>query len=86
MSKIIYIIDDKPDELASLFLLLQKLDPSWQVKAYSQPELLLEEARKCRPHLIPADDFMPAMRSSELLDRARRSCPRRCAFSSRATS
>jgi hypothetical protein len=29
---------------------------------------------------------MPAMRSSELLDRARRSCPRRCAFSSRATS
>ena len=36
--KIIYIIDDKPDELASLFLLLQKLKSSWQVKAYSQPD------------------------------------------------
>ena len=75
MSKIIYIIDDKPDELESLFQLLQKLEPSWQVKAYSQPELLLEETRKSRPHLILADDFMPTERGSELLDRVRRSLP-----------
>ena len=75
MPKQIYIIDDQPDQLELMDLLLRELNKEWRVHPFSSPHQLMEAVQQAPPHLVLADDMMPEMRGSELLDRVRQVSP-----------
>src|SRR5579872_5112734 len=75
MSKIIYIVDDERGVLQELGLLLRKLDSSWQVAEFSTPERALSAVRTNPPNLVLADQDMPGMTGSQMLESIRQMAP-----------
>jgi HD-like signal output (HDOD) protein/CheY-like chemotaxis protein len=75
MSKIIYVVDDEPEELQLLGLLLRRLDPSWQVMEFSTPAQALAVARTTAPNLVLADQNLSGMTGHQMLDSIRQMAP-----------
>ena len=75
MSKIIYVVDDEPEVLELLGLLLRRLDASWQVMEFSTPAQALTAARTTAPNLVLADQNLSGMTGHQMLDSIRQMAP-----------
>jgi HD-like signal output (HDOD) protein len=75
MSKLIYIVDDQPGVLITLGFLLRRIDPTWKVVEFSNPLETIEAVRVAPPNLVLADQTMPEMLGTEMLEQIRRLAP-----------
>jgi HD-like signal output (HDOD) protein/CheY-like chemotaxis protein len=75
MLKKIYIVDDEPDVRELLRDLLRGLDPSWQVTDFSTPAQTLAAVENSPPDLVLADQKMPGMTGSQMLELIRQTAP-----------
>jgi HD-like signal output (HDOD) protein len=75
MSKLIYIVDDQPGVLITLGFLLRRIDPTWKVVEFSNPLETIEAVRIAPPNLVLADQTMPEMLGTEMLEQIRRLAP-----------
>lgn len=75
MSKLVYIVDDQPGVLATLGFLLRRIDPTWKVVEFSNPLQAIEAVRIAAPNLVLADQTMPEMLGTEMLEQIRQIAP-----------
>lgn len=75
MLKVIYIVDDQPGVLQTLGYLARRFDPDWKVREFTLPSGAIEAVRRTPPHLVLADQTMPEMIGSQMLDVIRQIAP-----------
>jgi HD-like signal output (HDOD) protein/CheY-like chemotaxis protein len=75
MSKIIYVVDDEPEVLEALGLLLRRLDPSWQVTEFLTPAQALTAVRTTPPNLVLVAQNMSSMMGNQMLESIRQMAP-----------
>lgn len=75
MSKIIYLVDDEPGISQELSVLLKQHDPSWRVEEFTSPSEALAALKPAPPHLVLANQKLPGMTGSQLLETIRQTAP-----------
>ncbi|MGO8676458.1 MAG: HDOD domain-containing protein [Limisphaerales bacterium] len=75
MSKLVYVVDDQPEVLDAILLLLESIDPAWRVRGFTSPVAALTAVRAQPPDVVLSDHFMPDMRGSKLLEEVRAAAP-----------
>ena len=71
MSKLIYLVDDKPGVRHVLASLLRVIEPNWRIAEFTSAAEALAAVRRSTPNVILADQSMPGMSGAELLDKVR---------------
>jgi HD-like signal output (HDOD) protein len=75
MKKRIYVVDDQAPVMETAVLVLRSIDPQWEVTGFKDPYLALAAIKTKAPDLVLADQIMPEMQGSQLLESVRTISP-----------
>lgn len=75
MTKIIYIVDDEQGVRETLKYLFKTFDPTWKVVEFSTASEAVEAVRSRPPQLVLADQTMPGMSGTQMLEIIRQIAP-----------
>lgn len=75
MKRLVYVVDDQPSVLQTAVLIVQSIDPDWNVSGFNGPAEALVAVKAAAPDLILSDQIMPGMQGSELLEEVRKVSP-----------
>ena len=68
MSTLVYVVDDQPEVLETVLLVLQSIDPAWRVEGFTSATAALAAVKTQPPDLVLSDHRMPEMPGGKLLD------------------
>ena len=75
MKKCVYVVDDQAPVMETAVLIVRSINPQWEVKGFLEPLEALASVRARAPDLILADQLMPGMLGSQLLEHVRTLSP-----------
>jgi HD-like signal output (HDOD) protein len=75
MSRLVYVVDDQPEVLETVLLLLESIDPAWRVAGFTSAAAALAAVKTQAPDLVLSDHRMPEMPGGELLEEVRVAAP-----------
>jgi len=75
MKRTIYVVDDQAQVLETAVLVLQAIEPQWEVVGFNDPQEALEAVKAKAPDLVLSDQRMPHMQGSQLLEEVRAISP-----------
>jgi HD-like signal output (HDOD) protein len=75
MTRLVYVVDDQSAVLEAVLLLLESIDPTWRVRAFTSPAAALAAVKTEPPDLVLSDQYMPEMQGSKLLEEVRVAAP-----------
>lgn len=76
MSTLVYVVDDQPEVLESVLLLLENIDPAWRVEGFTSAAAVLAAVKAQPPDLVLSDHHMPEMPGGTLLEEVRVAAPK----------
>jgi HD-like signal output (HDOD) protein len=75
MSTLVYVVDDQPEVLETVLLVLQSIDPAWRVEGFTSATAALAAVKTQPPDLVLSDHRMPEMPGGKLLEEVRVAAP-----------
>ncbi len=76
MKRCIYVVDDEAEVTDTAVLIMRGMDSQWEVTGFKDPLEALAAVRAKAPDLILADQLMPQMQGSQLLEQVRAVSPK----------
>jgi HD-like signal output (HDOD) protein len=75
MKRTLYVVDDQAPILEVAVMILQMIDPHWEVAGFTDPGEALKAVKAKAPDLMLSDQVMPGMQGSQLLEEVRAISP-----------
>ncbi len=75
MNRLVYVVDDQPEVLELILLLLENIDSAWRVEGFTSAAAALAAVKTQPPDLVLSDHHMPEMQGSKLLEEVRAAAP-----------
>ena len=75
MRKLVYVVDDQQAVMETAALVIQSIDPEWEVAGFLDAVEAMAAVKSRAPDLVLSDQVMPRMQGSQLLEEVRVVCP-----------